>query len=85
VIKKFRKNSQDITGEHSTEQHKTAQPEPEPESEPEPEPEPEPELEPELEPESDVAKIFVSLVRTISLLQDMLINVQYTFISLLNQ
>jgi hypothetical protein len=40
---------------------------------------------PEPEPEPDVAKIFVSLVRTISLLQDMLINVQYTFLSLLNQ
>jgi hypothetical protein len=43
------------------------------------------EQEPEPEPEPEVAKIFVSLVRTISLLQDMLINVQYTFLSLLNQ
>jgi hypothetical protein len=37
------------------------------------------------EPEPDVAKIFVILVRTIFLLQDMLIDVEYNISSLLNQ
>jgi hypothetical protein len=35
--------------------------------------------------QAEPAKIFVSLVRTISLLQDMKIDVQFTISSLLNQ
>jgi len=40
---------------------------------------------PEPEPEPDVAKIFVIFVRTIFLLQDMLIDVEYNISSILNQ